>query len=325
MQTTGVGISPDLSVKNPLVDASVMDRITNCTSEDNSHGSTRKSNTHRSHHNRDVMPGSELWTNGLICAFEFVRGHRKSVRPKSHSKILSSPQVDAENLKKQIPANGGTEHPVQRKIIKNVAESASFAEFGSPGAHLDKNADSLNSQLDSYDTVQKIEGSHWVPIGWTRISELVQTVQVDAGWSTQQFELIDDEDDLTVADLAAPYWERQAGPVWWCHIAAGHPSIDAWLSSAQWLHPAISIALRDESRLISDRMKHLLYEVPVRVAGGLLFELLGQSAGDPYVDEDDIPIVLRSWQAQNFLITALHVKGSASRINVLGITEVQVF
>lgn len=61
------------------------------------------------------------------------------------------------------------------------------------------------------------------------------------------------------------------------------------------------------------------------MAGGLLFELLGQSAGDPYVDEDDIPIVLRSWQTHNFLISALHVKGSASRINVLGITEVQVY
>lgn len=67
-----------------------------------------------------------------------------------------------------------------------------------------------------------------------------------------------------------------------------------------------------------------IIQVPVRVAGGLLFELLGQSAGDPYVDEDDIPIVLRSWQAQNFLITALHMKGSASNVNVLGITEVQV-
>lgn len=237
-----------------------MDRITNCTSEDNSHGSSRKSDNHRIHHNRDVMPGSELWTNGLICAFEFVRGHRKSARPKSHSRILSPSQVDAENLK-QKPANEGNEHsPGQRKITKNSSESASFAEFGPPGAHLDKTADRLNSQLDSNDSVQKIEGSHWVPIGWTRISELVQTVQVDAGWYTQQ-QLIDDEEDLTVADLAAPYWERQAGPVWWCHISAGHPSIDAWLSSAQWLHPAISIALRDESRLISDRMKHLLYEV----------------------------------------------------------------
>lgn len=55
-----------------------------------------------------------------------------------------------------------------------------------------------------------------------------------------------------------------------------------------------------------------------------MFELLGQSAGDPFIEEDDIPIVLRSWQAQNFVVTALHVKGFASNISVLGITEVQV-
>lgn len=61
----------------------------------------------------------------------------------------------------------------------------------------------------------------------------------------------------------------------------------------------------------------------MRVAGGLLFELLGQSVGDPHVDEDDIPIVLRSWQAQNFLVTVIHIKGPVSKINVLGITEVQ--
>lgn len=69
---------------------------------------------------------------------------------------------------------------------------------------------------------------------------------------------------------------------------------------------------------------YIYIQVPVRVAGGLLFELLGQSAGDPFKEEDDIPIVLRSWHAQRFLVTALHVKGSASNINVLGIAEVQV-
>jgi len=68
----------------------------------------------------------------------------------------------------------------------------------------------------------------------------------------------------------------------------------------------------------------LAFQVPVRVAGGLLFELLGQSVGDPNKEEDDIPIVLRSWQAQNFLVTAMHVKGHSSNINVLGVTEVQV-
>jgi hypothetical protein len=68
----------------------------------------------------------------------------------------------------------------------------------------------------------------------------------------------------------------------------------------------------------------LALQVSVRVAGGLLFELLGQSVGDPDNEEEDIPIVLRSWQAQNFLVTAMHVKGPSSNIIVLGVTEVQV-
>lgn len=67
-----------------------------------------------------------------------------------------------------------------------------------------------------------------------------------------------------------------------------------------------------------------LVQVPVRVAGGLLFELVGQSVGDPNRDEEDIPVVLRSWQAQNFLITSMHVKGIVQNLNVLGVLEVQV-
>ncbi|KAK1431410.1 hypothetical protein QVD17_07869 [Tagetes erecta] len=164
---------------------------------------------------------------------------------------------------------------------------------------------------------------YWVPIGWSRIYQLVETIQVDGCWETQQTEFENSDSEVTVADIAVPYWERPVGPTWWCHVDAGHPSVSTWLSNSKWLHPAISIALRDESKLISERMKHLLYEVPVRVAGGLLFELLGQSAGDPNVEEDDIPVVLRSWQAQNFLVTALHVKGYAANINVLAVSEVQ--
>uniref|UniRef100_A0A5B6Z6C8 Putative Magnesium transporter CorA-like family protein n=1 Tax=Davidia involucrata TaxID=16924 RepID=A0A5B6Z6C8_DAVIN len=271
---------------------------------------------------KDAMPGSELWTDGLICAFEFVQGHRKSVRPKSYSKIKCAHEMDGENVKK--PIYGMTEASTQKVKGSDFSKTTSFIELGAHQiAPFDDNIDSQTPQSGSFCTMERFVGSHWVPIGWARISELIQTVKVDGAWASQQFDLMDDEDDLTVADLAAPYWEHPSGPVWWCHVAAGHPFIDAWLKNAQWLHPAIGIALRDESRLISDRMKHLLYEVPVRVAGGLLFELLGQSAGDPFVDEDDIPVVLRSWQAQHFLLTALHIKGSALSINVLGITEVQ--
>ncbi|GER42747.1 magnesium transporter CorA-like family protein [Striga asiatica] len=276
------------------------------TKEGSSQNTRKKLETHTTHvGNKDVMPGSQLWTDGLICAFEFVRAHKKSTTQKS-SRLVNHFHPDEK-----------TEPNPQKSNRNTLQESAPLVEL-----------DVQNSKFDTSHShpVERCEGgSYWAPIGWARISELVQTVQIDEEWSnTQQFTFIEDDDnELTVADLAAPYWERPAGPTWWCHLAAGHPTVEAWLGGAHWLHPAIRTALRDESKLISDRMKHLLYEVPVRVAGGLLFELLGQSAGDPYVEEDDIPVVVRSWQAQNFLLTALHVKGSASRINVLGITEVQ--
>lgn len=72
-----------------------------------------------------------------------------------------------------------------------------------------------------------------------------------------------DDTELSVADLAHPYWQMRAGPTFWCHVDARHPKIQQFFLNAQWLHPAVSVALRDEKRLISDRMKHLLYEVPL--------------------------------------------------------------
>ncbi|GMY08962.1 Magnesium transporter CorA family protein [Fagus crenata] len=270
----------------------------------------KKQGNQRNHFSRDVMLGSDLWTDGLICAFEFVRGHRKTQLAQDAAKK----QVSSSQIYNCVPLNVNG---------KNYCKSSSQLESGIGDSDMvNEHTDSNGFHSGCYRGKEDFPRSYWIPIGWARISELVQKVQVDAGWTLQPINFSDD-DDITVADMAAPYWERSVGPTWWCHVTAGHPYINAWLSNAQWLHPAISIALRDESRLISERMKHLLYEVPVRVAGGILFELLGQSAGDPFVDEDDIPIVLRSWQAQNFLVTALHVKGSASNINVLGIAEVQ--
>ncbi|KAJ4976578.1 hypothetical protein NE237_001684 [Protea cynaroides] len=284
----------------------------------------KKMENHKNYFNRDVMPGTELWIDGLICAFEFIRGHRKTSWKKSGPKIQYTQQIDGEDLTKHVVRYSSTDVLTPMVNRSNLLDPASFLGLGASETFpVDEYRDTKNNHSVQFHNMGTFPESCWVPIGWSRISELVQAVQADAGWPLQPIEFTDDEDDLTVADVAAPYWERPAGPTWWCHVDAGHKFVRQWLSTAQWLHPAISIALRDESRLISERMKHLLYEVPVRVAGGLLFELLGQSAGDPTFDEDDIPIVLRSWQAQNFLITALHIKGSSSKINVLGITEVQ--
>ncbi|KAF5761778.1 putative Mg2+ transporter protein, CorA-like/Zinc transport protein ZntB [Helianthus annuus] len=256
-----------------------------------------KGEHHKNRYSKESISSSELWTDGLLCAFEYVKGRqRRSFRSpsKSNTKPYSTHQANSQktyNIKKQV--DGYSSDPT------NLTENMSDNVIG------------------------KLDVSHWIPIGWARISELIESVKIPADWTSQQFDFMDDEDDVTIAELAAPYWERPAGPVWWCHVAADHSHVSSWLNNASWLHPAISIALRDESRLISERMKHLLYEVPVRVAGGLLFELLGQSIGDPYIKEDDVPVVLRSWQAQNFLITALHQKGDTPGLNVLGVIEVQ--
>ncbi|KAF9666439.1 hypothetical protein SADUNF_Sadunf16G0229500 [Salix dunnii] len=260
---------------------------------------------------RDVLPGSDLWTDGLICAFEFAS--RRTTKPTPSATTSSSANTfsTGQTVSNELSKDDGMS---ERQERCNLFDSSS----------VNWNALSSDARKKIHPSRQdRFEDGHWIPIGWDRISQLVHSVQIDGDWPTQTVSLADDEFGPTVADLVAPYWERPAGPTWWCHVAAGHTSVQAWLNNAKWLHPAISLALRDESRLISERMKYLLYEVPVRVAGGLLFELLGQSAGDPFDDEDDIPVVLRSWQAQNFLVTALHIKGHVSRVNVLGITEVQ--
>ncbi|WRX10394.1 Mg2+ transporter protein [Theobroma cacao] len=283
-----------------------------------SESNERKKHHHpKNHPSRNNGIGGDLWTDGLICAFEYVHGQPKAVQQSSGAKIWSKQYASKDASRKQIyayePANSLTESVTSN----NLAKSAPLTESALTAKDNEKNCSrNLNPG-------EEVPRTYWKPIGWDRVSELVQMLQVDDGWVSQPIDLTENEDDVTVADLAAPYWERPVGPTWWCHVAADHPSVNAWLSNAHWLHPAISNALLDESRLISERMKHLLYEVPVIVAGGLLFELLGQSAGDPLADEDDIPVVLRSWHAQNFLITSLHVKGSASNINVLGIAEVQ--
>lgn len=286
--------------------------------------------------NKNMVTGSELWTDGLICAFEFVSGRKRKCRGRSSYRNPLTPEKHGQNITKvkqmshtnDCPEINTSEGYLQHKKVAVVStdkcdQLPDLLHFEEPALQevmTDTRESPITRKSDGGDKVQEC---YWVPIGWARLKELVQMVHVDAEWAYQSVEYIDEEDSFTVSDVAAPYWQRPVGPTWWCHVKAGDPTIDSWLKNAQWLHPAISLALRDESRLISERMKHLYYEVPVRVAGGLLFELLGQSVGDPNVEEEDVPIVLRSWQAQNFLVTALHVKGTVSNINILGIIEVQ--
>lgn len=184
-----------------------------------------------------------LWTDGLVCAFEFVRGGGGAhgfVTPANlcRSKccsLLQSKDLAVQDRRRSLAAKIGDNGDEPRPPTVAPAESL------------------------------------WAPIGWRRITQLVGMVGGDAAaWHDdgQSMSLMEHDgggdeqcDDITVADVAAPYWQRTAGPTWWCHVAAGHPAVDAWLAAARWLHPAICVALRDESVLISEKMKHLLYEV----------------------------------------------------------------
>lgn len=197
--------------------------------------------------NKDAALGCDLWTDGLICAFEYIGRPKKSSDSKSKSKMTDRRQMNSEFPTTMLPTtelNNGNANTHERKRL---------FEPTSP--------EDLKSQCGQSCERERVESNNWLPIGWDRISELVQTIQVDAEWASISCDFMDEEDDLAVADLVAPYWKQPAGPIWWCHVSASHPSVEAWLRTAHWLHPAISLALRDESRLISDRMKHLFYEV----------------------------------------------------------------
>lgn len=174
-------------------------------------------------------PNSDLWTNGLICAFEFIRG-------------------------KNLHRYGSNTHlETERDRRDNQTHTAKYS------SELDVNPSFISVEDDS----KNISFDHWVPIGWARISDLVQQIKIgESSISQCMDDFIEGGDlDITVADVAIPYWERPEGPTWWCHVEANHPLVISWFSEAQWLHPAISVALMDESRLISERMKYLFYEV----------------------------------------------------------------
>ncbi|KAF0902953.1 hypothetical protein E2562_022596 [Oryza meyeriana var. granulata] len=203
---------------------------------------------------KEHVPGSELWTDGLICAFELIKGHKKH---KSWPTIDNMQEKGVPvHMKRHVSRNGhrpAALKPDECIVVENPCQT----EFSNDPYVL----------KDRPVYAREILDHKWVPIGWSRITELVQRVQSDASWESEQVEMTDSEDDYTVADLAAPYWQRPVGPTWWCHVTAGHPSVDAWLNSAHWMHPAIRTALRDESRLISDRMKYLLYEELLSAGG----------------------------------------------------------
>jgi hypothetical protein len=200
---------------------------------------------------KEHMPVSELWTDGLICAFELIKSHKKPSQHKSWATIEQVQEKGADTYTRKHARRNAHQIISAKLDESHLLENPHHVEFSNDPSVLKGGPVNAVEILDH----------KWAPIGWSRIAELVQRVQSDSSWENEMMEMSDSEDDYAVADVAAPYWQRPVGPTWWCHVTAGHPSIDTWLNSAHWMHPAIRTALRDESKLISDRMKYLLYEV----------------------------------------------------------------
>uniref|UniRef100_A0ACD5VZ57 Uncharacterized protein n=3 Tax=Avena sativa TaxID=4498 RepID=A0ACD5VZ57_AVESA len=187
---------------------------------------------------KEASPLPELWTGGLVCAFEFVRGHG-----------FASPPNLSRNNSSQYPKDLSAMDPKKLPVIQlgNVPSCLEDGEEPRP-------------QCKHHGKASPAE-SYWAPIGWSRIGELVEMVEGDyAAWDGQGMSgLMDGVDDgqccdITVADVATPYWQRPAGPTWWCHVTAGHPAVDAWLADARlWRKYVFGAADEIELKFVNRR------------------------------------------------------------------------
>jgi hypothetical protein len=236
---------------------------------------------------------AQLWVDGLLCAYEFVPGPKKHIKLSgkldSHVPGLFKGSFDAEVAVKstdvalgELESEGeiGGKTDSDRDLCSDLHQDALAQKEDEQDLQRQQQQQHQQQQQQHQQQQQKqaaekrkmkSSSHHWVAIGWSRLEELVGSVEIDADWlwgdeiySSQQQQQASELEYASVADVAIPYWEPKSGPTWWCNVLAGHPRVEAWLShSHNWLHPAVSGALRDESRLISERMKHLFYEVKI--------------------------------------------------------------
>lgn len=188
----------------------------------------KKHDYQKNHRNRNEAIGGDIWKDGLISGFEYVKGQRKTVQQKSDAKFWSKQYAPKEASRKRSNGNEPDIYFAENVNSNNLAKSPPLIE----SALRVKDAVNENKFSRNLNNGEEFPRNCWKPIGWDRVSELVRTLQVDDGWASQPIELTENEDDVTVTDLATPYWERAVGPTWWCHVAADHPSINAWLSNA---------------------------------------------------------------------------------------------
>lgn len=93
----------------------------------------KKQESHKHHHfSRDVTLGDELWVDGLICAFEFIRGNRK-------------PHHSSFGLKAQSAQTSGVD-----KSQKPIFENQHFSKNGIDADLEAYDVDALDGQSQGY-------------------------------------------------------------------------------------------------------------------------------------------------------------------------------
>ncbi|KAL4396860.1 hypothetical protein HN51_001324 [Arachis hypogaea] len=142
----------------------------------------QKSESNSTYNTGESNPGNNLWTDGLICAFEFVQGRKKPIKHKSPLKISDKLNLDVYQCKRSGSSDGLTHAASGRPDKDNLSHHSCVNSL-------------RDSSRDASDNDR-------------------EPVQVDADWAYHQIVIEDQEDELTVADLAAPYWEYPAGPIW---------------------------------------------------------------------------------------------------------------
>jgi hypothetical protein len=132
---------------------------------DQSHSSRTKlkPESYKTYHGRDPNPGNPLWTDGLICAFEFVRGKMRPDKSMSSSEITNRLHFDSQYSKTHVPSNG---------LMEAYSTRSDENKLSHPSSNDDKESSVL--EANQFNVPVKHGGDHWVPIGWARISELVQ-------------------------------------------------------------------------------------------------------------------------------------------------------
>ncbi|WOL14605.1 hypothetical protein Cni_G23385 [Canna indica] len=152
---------------------------------DDQHLSGKGNKSNKAHTVKDGTPWTDLWIDGLICAFEFVRVHKSASTEKCIANTHSTHSKNNLNTKKQVSKSESDAISVQ------YLDESEFICLMSPNhndATLDPDGVSQsNDSKGKTKRIRGIQGGHWVPIGWARISELVQMVQVDASWSSQKY------------------------------------------------------------------------------------------------------------------------------------------